>query len=94
MGGLGGPVAMEPIQIWSKLPSLPLLVATKYPWECSKWRKCLFWNSSTGRCVWSEYGDWVVGGLVLQWKIIDTFSIVLGEKGFSCLQALILLTGG
>lgn len=43
-------------------------------------------------CV--EYGDWVVGGLVLQWKIIDTFSIVLGEKGFSCLQALILLTGG
>ena len=44
--------------------------------------------------MWSEYGDWVVGGLVLQWKIIDTFSIVLREKGFSCLQALILLTGG
>ena len=57
-------------------------------------RNCLFWNSSTRRYVWGECGDQVVGGLVLQWKIIDAFSIALREKGFSRLQALILLTGG
>ena len=44
--------------------------------------------------MWSECGDQGVGGLVLQWKIIDAFSTALREKGFSCLQALIVLTGG